>query len=89
MASEADEMLNIDEIHSRFDREWVALLDPVINEFDEIVGGRVLCHDADRDLLHLQIEELRPQDFAVIFAGPVVEDDGIVDVVSIWDFEDQ
>ena len=89
MASKADEILTIAEIYSRFDGEWVVLLDSVVNEFDEVIAGRVRCHDTDRELLHLKIEALRPQDFAVIFAGSIVEDDGIVDIVSIWDIEDQ
>ena len=76
MASDTDEMLTIEEIYSRYHREWVLLLDPVKNEFHELVGGRVLLHHPHRAVLHERIMALRPKRFATFFAGPVIEEDG-------------
>src|SRR5689334_17952314 len=41
--------LTRDEIQSRFDSEWVLLEDPQLNEYQEVIGGKVLWHSKDRD----------------------------------------
>lgn len=43
------QVLNIDEIKSRYDGEWVLIGDPVTDESLSVIRGNVLSHSKDRD----------------------------------------
>ena len=49
IVNEMAEILNIDEIKSRYDGEWVLIGDPVADESLTVVRGSVLWHSKDRD----------------------------------------
>ena len=71
-----DDVLTIEEIHERFDSEWVLLEDPVTTKSLEIKAGRVLCHSKDRAEVWRRAVKLRPKRSAVIYAGRVPETTG-------------
>ena len=44
--------MTIGEIETRFDGEWVLLGAPEIEDSVGIIGGQVLCHHVDRDVVY-------------------------------------
>ena len=72
------EVLSISEIQSQFDREWVLLEDPQIDEQLQLVGGKVVFHSKDRDEVDRKALELRPRHSAFLYTGPMPEDTAIV-----------
>ncbi len=73
-----DKVLSIEEIHSRFDSEWVLLEDPQVNKNLEVLGGTVLWHSKDRDEVYQKAVELRPKHSAFVYTGTIPEDAVIV-----------
>lgn len=66
------EILTMKEIEARFPSEWVLLTDPHLNEYQEILSGRLVCHSKDRDEIHRQAMALPlPRHIAVFYTGPV------------------
>jgi hypothetical protein len=61
------ESLNIDEIKSRYDGEWVLIGDPVADESLSVVSGSVLSHSKDRDEVYRKARELKPAYSAIFF----------------------
>ena len=72
------ESLSMDEIQSRFDSEWVLLEDPQLNEYQEVLGGKVLWHSKDRDEVYRKAVELRPKHSAFLYTGTLPEDAVVV-----------
>lgn len=68
------EILNIDEIKSRYDGEWVLIRDPVADESLTVVRGSVLWHSKDRDEVCCKARELKP----ILFFGHLPKDAAIV-----------
>ena len=64
-----DQMMTMKEIEKRFDAEWVLVGDPVTDDSLEVRGGRVLCHDKDRDKVYRETIRLRPKKFAMLYLG--------------------
>ena len=44
-----EEVLTAEEIEKKFDSEWVLVIDPQTDEFNEVQRGIVRCHSKDRD----------------------------------------
>ena len=63
------EILNIDQIKSRYDGEWVLIGDPVADESLTVVRGSVLWHSKDRDEVYRKARELKPVHSAIFFFG--------------------
>ena len=59
------EILNIDELKSRYDGEWVLIGDPVADESLTVVRGSVLWHSKDRDEVYCKARELKPVHSAI------------------------
>jgi hypothetical protein len=72
------EILNIDEIKSRYDGEWVLIGDPVADESLTVVRGSVLRHSKDRDEVYRKARELKPLHSAILFFGHLPKDAAIV-----------
>jgi hypothetical protein len=72
------EILNIDEIKSRYDGEWVLIGDPVADESLTVVRGSVLWHSKDRDEVYCKARELKPVHSAILFFGHLPKDAAIV-----------
>ncbi len=72
------EILNIDEIKSRYDGEWVLIGDPVADESLTVVRGSVLWHSKDRDEVYRKARELKPVHSAILFFGHLPKDAAIV-----------
>jgi hypothetical protein len=72
------EILNIDEIKSRYDGEWVLIGDPVTDDSPMVVRGSVLWHSKDRDEVYCKARELKPVHSAILFFGHLPKDAAIV-----------
>ncbi len=66
---EIDEEMTMEEIEARFDREWVLINDPVLDEQYHVVKGRVRFHSPDRDELDNAVGRLRTDTIATFFIG--------------------
>ena len=67
-------VLTMAEIEVRFNGEWVLIADPETDENLNVVKGRVVYHDRDRDAFDRKSLELPGRNFAVRFIGePVPE----------------
>jgi hypothetical protein len=71
-------IINIDEIKSRYDGEWVLIGDPVTDESLSVVRGNVLSHSRDRDEVYRKARELKPTHSAILFFGHLPKDAAIV-----------
>ena len=58
------EVLTGAEIEARFDHEWVLLEDVEVNEYDEVLRGRLLWHSPNVDEVQAKVGEL-PRCFSV------------------------
>jgi hypothetical protein len=67
------EVVTLAQLMERFPMEWVFLLDPQKNESDQLVGGKLVYHDKDRDEVVRRAMELpSPKHIAVRFMGPAL-----------------
>jgi hypothetical protein len=78
MINQMAEILNIEEIKSRYDGEWVLIGDPVTDESLSVVRGNVLSHSKDRDEVYRKARELKPAHSAILFFGHLPKDAAIV-----------
>lgn len=69
-----DEKLPVEEIEALFPSEWVLIGDPQTDQFERLVGGKVLFHSSDRDEVDQKLLELRPRRFAFRYLGTLPED---------------
>jgi hypothetical protein len=65
--------MSAQEIHARFESEWVLVEDPETTELLEVTGGRVLWHSKDRDEVYRKARELRPKSSAILYTGSLPE----------------
>ncbi len=72
------EVLSLDEIHSRYDAEWVLLMDPEVDEDLHVLRGKVVCHDKDRDVVDRRAIALRLASSAFLYTGEMPENTTIV-----------
>jgi len=65
------EVLTFEQMHKRYDSEWVLVGDPELTDMNEVIRGKVLCHSRDRDEVYRKAMELRPKSSAFLcFAEP-------------------
>ena len=64
------EIMTIEQLKRDYDQEWVLLGDPVSDEEDSVVSGRLLDHSADPDELYDRAVAIAPKHCAVFFMGP-------------------
>ncbi len=72
------EVMSVEEIHARFEAEWVLLEDPQTTDSLEVKAGKVLWHSKDRDEVYRKALELRPKHSALLYTGTLPEDAVIV-----------
>jgi len=64
-----DEILTIDEMKARYAPDWVLIGDPVVDEGQRLLAGRVLFHSPDREAIYARMDELPGDRFGVRFLG--------------------
>lgn len=65
------EIMTLDDVNRQFDSEWVLFGDPELDEHNEVIRGRVLCHSKDREEMFRKMLELRPRRSATHFTGGI------------------
>ena len=55
-----DDVLTFDEMKARYAPDWVLLGDPVLDEGQRILAGKVLFHSPDRDTVYDKVLEYPP-----------------------------
>ena len=64
------EVMTMEQLKRDYDQEWVLLEDPVSDDEDWTIAGRLLFHSPDHDKLYERAMEIRPKHFGVFFMGP-------------------
>ena len=65
------DILTLTEIEQRFPSEWVLIDQPQTDQFDHVIGGKVVFHGKDREEVYRQALQLPiPRHCAVRFTGP-------------------
>jgi len=80
-----NEMLTIDEIQARYAPDWVLIGEPKTDEFQRLLGGRVLFRSSDREEVYRKAIELRPGHFAFRYLGEFPEDMAFIPCSSRFD----
>lgn len=68
-----DDVLTIAEIEARFSSEWVLVEDPQTDEDLKVQRGKVRWHSKDRDEVYRKAVELRPERFAMLYTGEMLQ----------------
>ena len=68
------EMMTMDEIKARYAPDWVLIVEPQVDEFQCLHGGKVLFHSPVRDEVYDKAIELRPGHCAFRFLGEAPKD---------------
>jgi hypothetical protein len=68
-----NEELTRAEIEARFPKEWVLLADPQVDQYQRVLGGKLLWHGKDRDERDQQMMATSYKHIATFYTGP---DDG-------------
>ncbi len=69
-----EQEMTMEEIEEQFKDEWVLVGDPELDEYLEVVRGRVLCHSADRDEFDRAVREADTLDIkqvAYLYTGEI------------------
>ena len=74
----SDEVLSVEEIHSRFKGEWVLVEDPQVDKDLNVRRGRVAFHSKDRDEVDRKAIELRLKHSAFLYTGALPDDTAVV-----------
>ncbi len=72
------EVLEIDQIKTRYDSEWILLEDPETDETLHVRRGKILWHSKNRDEVYQKALELRPKHSAFLYTGEFPDDEGFV-----------
>jgi hypothetical protein len=64
-----DEYLTMEEIKARYAPNWVLIVDYKSDEFQRVLGGRVVFASPDRDEVYDKALELPPGDVAYRYLG--------------------
>ena len=67
----ADDILTMDDIKKRFDSEWVLVADPKMDEEQNVLSGKVICHHKDRDVFDDETMKIEPfpKEAAFLYLG--------------------
>ena len=67
--------MTIEEIRSRYPREWVLIADTESDEDWNVIRGEVLVHSPDRDFVDKSLADLNHiTSIAIEYTGPLPED---------------
>jgi hypothetical protein len=64
-----DPTLTHAEIEANYPAEWILLVDPILDDDEEVIGGTVVFHSKSRDEVYRKLVELKPSDSALMFTG--------------------
>ena len=68
-----DEILTPDEMKARYAPDWVLIGDPVLDEGQRMLRGRVLFHHPDRDTVYRKSLEYPPGKYGFRYLGEIPE----------------
>jgi hypothetical protein len=73
------ELMTVAEMEAAYPGEWLLILEPESNEFNQLLRGRVVFHSKDRDEMYRKAIELpAPKRFATRYTGTLPPDTAIV-----------
>ncbi len=70
-----DEIMTAEKINATFDSEWVLVGNPELDEFNEVVRGKVLFHSRSRREVLDEAVRRAPLSCAILFTGRRSTDD--------------
>jgi hypothetical protein len=72
--AENKRVLSIDEMRRLYDSQWLLVEDPVTTPMLQVTAGKVLWHSKNKQEIYQKLEEFKPTNAALIFAGDLVLD---------------
>ena len=78
----SEQYLTMAEIEAKYPDEWVLVDKPTVDTLDDVLGGRVVWHHADRDEFDRGLPSHPLADSAIFFAG-VLHPEPVM-VISVW-----
>ena len=73
-----NEVVTIEQIRSQFESEWVLVENPKTDKNLNVISGRALCHNKDRDEVYRQAVALCPRRSAAIYTGEIPEETAVI-----------
>ena len=70
------------EIEAKYPNEWVLVDKPTVDRLDDVIGGNVIWHHADRDEFDRGLLSHPLADSAILFAGVLHPEPEMV--ISVW-----
>ena len=65
--------MTIDQIHEKFNGQWVYLINLKENDSDVVVGGEVVAHSESRDKVIMEMRKQPQNGIYVFYAGSIPE----------------
>ena len=72
-----EKMMSNAQIKKRFKSEWVLLSDPKVAR-NQILGGKVVYHNKDRDKVYQKAIDLKLKHSATLYTGKMPKDMAII-----------
>ncbi len=76
-----NEVLTRAEMEVQFDGEWVLVADPELNEYLEVLRGRVVSHGKDPDTVYEEATQQQIRRWASLYFGPAPD---MSVLLNIW-----
>ncbi len=73
-----DDILSFSEIEEQFVSEWILLENPETDEGLNIIKGKILYHNKDRDEVYRKAREIHPIHSAIIFTGKLPDNMAVI-----------
>ncbi len=73
-----EKMMTVGQIEKRFKSQWVLLSDPVLDKKNQLVRGKVVYHNKDRDKVYQKAIDLKLPYTATLYTGKIPKDMAIV-----------
>jgi len=58
--TDTSEMMTIEEMEKKYEGYWVLIGEPVVDDMQRLLAGRVLFHSTDRDEVYRKVGEYPP-----------------------------
>jgi len=73
-----DRILSIEEIQKQYPRQWVIVVDPVLDRHAKVRRGKVLIHNKDRRKVDRALLREKPARWASLYTGVLPLDAAVV-----------
>jgi len=66
--------MKMEEIHQRYEGEWVLIEYTILDEYLHVVEGEVMAHSPNREAIYHQLLKTKGKDIAIEYFGKIPDD---------------